>query len=188
VLAVAGRDIRRLPWPDCWRELEALLGGAQGLCASRPSSSRTCGCIARARRRRLGGHRRQAPNQPLSVRAAQRRLGEAEVAGLSVARDRARMEATSGPVAPFDATCQVNVPTKRRGCKPHSPAILTELQARHLGGARRVRPHRPRPSTETYPGGRPLGFEHEAPPSCNAAGRRVSSARAQWRRPALRPP
>ena len=31
VLAVAGRDIRRLPWRDRWRELEALLGGGQGL-------------------------------------------------------------------------------------------------------------------------------------------------------------
>ena len=122
VLAVAGRDIRRLPWRDRWRELEALLGGGQGPVRITPILEPDLR-LHHGRRRRPAGHGRHAPEQPLSVRAAQRRLGEAEVAGLCSAGSRAGGgEVASGRVATVDATCQVVRRPKSR-MQTNSPAI-----------------------------------------------------------------
>jgi len=92
VLAVAGRDIRRLPWRDRWRELEALLGGGHGLVRITPVLEPDLrlhhGLVADGRQGTV------APRLSSRYRCGRRSDDWVKLKSPdSVARDRARVEA-----------------------------------------------------------------------------------------------
>lgn len=84
-LAIADADLRARPWLQRRERLERLLSGARGVLRLTPVLDATAAVHEALRRRRLGGHSREANQRSLPLRTTQEHVDQAEVSG----RDRA---------------------------------------------------------------------------------------------------